>query len=124
QTQESLVQKTLRTAYESTSYQQAADGQPQLLIKPLREVIDIAQQEINKKVGELLAFVQRYVPQAQEIEYEPTIDFLSGLKLGEFRLSEGRGFHPLSKKGDGTKRRMLMAIFDWDRQVQAEQANT
>ncbi len=124
QTPESLVQKTLRTVYEATIFEQSEESQPRLLITPLREVKELAHKEMNEKIADLLTFVQRYIPSVQKIEYEPVIDFTSGLKQGIFRISEGLGFHQLSKRGDGTKRRMLMAVFDWDRQIQMERTES
>lgn len=124
QTPESFVQKTLRIVYESAIFEESEEGQPRYLIEPLRKVNDLARQKMNGKIGELLSFVQRYIPEVREIEYDPTIDFTSGLKPGVFQINEGLGFHQLSKKGDGTKRRMLMAVVDWDRQVQLEQTGS
>jgi putative ATP-dependent endonuclease of the OLD family len=39
------------------------------------------------------------------------------LKQGQFQINDGHGLKYLSKVGDGTKRRMYMAVVDWDREV-------
>jgi len=55
------------------------------------------------------------------VEFNPTIDFSGGLKSGQFSIDDGRGFHWLNKCGDGTKRRLLMAFFDWEREILDQQ---
>lgn len=123
QNPEMLVQKTLRSVFETIVYE-SVEGGINTLVPNLLEVKRHAQLQFNDKVRELLAFIQQYNPTIRDINYEPVIDFIGGLKPGEFQLDDGHGFFPLSKKGDGTKRRMLMAAFDWDRQVQVEQASS
>lgn len=68
-------------------------------------------------MNELLGYIQEYYPKANEIRVNTDIDFTKGFEVGELLIDDGRGLHPLSKRGDGTKRRMLMGIMDWDRQI-------
>lgn len=120
QSPESLVTKTLQTVYESMVFEKQEDEQ-QRPIEALRVLKKQIEVEINEKVSELLTFIKRYNPRVSRISFDPIIDFSRGLRAGEFLLDDGRGLRWLSKTGDGTKRRMLMATMDWDRQVLSEE---
>lgn len=124
QTPERLVDKTLRSVYEMLVYQAPEEGQPRRLIESLRNLESDVEISINKKLEDLLVFIKKYNAKVQQINYRPQIDFMSGFKMGEFLIDDGRGSHNLSKTGDGTKRRMLMATLDWDRQVLSEQSTS
>lgn len=115
-----MVMKTLRTVYESKIYEKDESGVDQP-IAPLRKLKTEIETELNRKVSEYLEYVQRYNERIKAVEFNPNIDFSGGLKNGQFSIDDGRGFHQLSKSGDGTKRRLLMAFFDWDREVVALQ---
>ena len=123
QSPESLVLKTLQTVYESAVFETGDGGQRQPVesLRALKQKIEI---DINNKVAELLDFVRRYNERVRRINFDPSIDFSRGLRAGEFLIDDGRGLRFLSKSGDGTKRRMLIATLDWDRQVMAEQAGS
>lgn len=111
-----VVMKTLKSAYESRIYETNENGLRQP-IASLRDLKSEIETELNTKVSELLGYVQRYNQRVQRIEFIPTIDFSGGLKSGQFSIDDGRGFHWLAKSGDGTKRRLLMAFFDWEKEI-------
>ena len=115
-----VVMKTLRTVYESKIFETDENGTRQP-IASLRDLKSDIETELNKKVSELLGYVQRYNQRVQRVEFNPTIDFSGGLKSGQFSIDDGRGFHWLNKCGDGTKRRLLMAFFDWEREILGQQ---
>ncbi len=117
---ENFVMKTLRQVYEQTIFQDVANRQ---LDSRLIEIKERAEEEIKNKVGELLDFVRRYADKIQDISFDPSIDFSSGLKSGEFQVDDGRGLHYLSNVGDGTKRRMWMAVLDWDKNISVSQSS-
>lgn len=115
-----VVMKTLRTVYESKIFETDDDG----IRKPiasLRELKADIETELNNKVAELLGYVQRYNKRVHRLEFTPTIDFSGGLKSGQFSIDDGRGLHWLTKCGDGTKRRLLISFFDWDREIIGQQ---
>ena len=121
-----IIVKTLRQVYENFIYESADDeGRGNLssrrLIPALREVEESAKQQIQTTVANLESFIKRYDPRVKRIGYEPVFDFESSLRAGEFTIDVGRGLHRLSKTGDGTKRRMFMAVLDWDREVAIQQ---
>ena len=112
----SVVMKTLRTVYESRLFETDENGARQP-IASLRNLKTDIETELNKKVSELLRYVQRYNQRIQRLEFSPTIDFSGGLKSGQFSIDDGNGLHWLNKCGDGTKRRLFMAFFDWEKEI-------
>jgi len=122
---ESMITKTLRPVFEQTVYEQTeVDGKVQRgrLIKQLREVQDMASQRIREEVKKLEGHIKRYNKHVRSVGYDPEFDFASSLKLGNFQVDTGRGQHVLAKTGAGTRRRMLMGILEWDREVSIAQA--
>jgi putative ATP-dependent endonuclease of OLD family len=115
-----IVMKTLRTVYESKIFETDENGASQP-IASLRDLKSDIETELNRKVSELLSYVQRYNQSIRRLEFNPTIDFSGGLKSGQFSIDDGRGFHWLTKCGNGTKRRLLMAFFDWEKDILGKQ---
>jgi len=123
----SVISKTLRQVYERTIYEgpESEGGiSTKRLIKELREVEALARAAIEEKIAELQGYIQKYSDGVKGVSYRPAFDFVGSLRQGEFLLDRGYGLHPLSRIGDGTKRRMFMAVTDWDREVTLEQAKS
>ncbi len=113
-----IVGKTFRQVFEKSIHIESASGdETSELIPQLRTVEKNARIDITNKVTELLDFVKKYCDNVINIDYQPTFDFSSGIKQGEFYLDRGFGLFPLSRIGDGTKRRLFMAVTDWDREI-------
>jgi len=113
-----IVGKTFRQVFEQSIYKvKKGDEQSVELIPQLKAVEKKARIEISKKVIELQDFVKKYCNNVVQIDYQPSFDFRNGIKQGEFYLNRGHGLHPLSRIGDGTKRRLFMAVTDWDREI-------
>jgi predicted ATP-dependent endonuclease of OLD family len=121
-----LVLKTLRQVYESVILEEVdINGtQTRRPVEALRTIKSQVEQRINQEIQQLLAFIQRYIPRVRTISYDPSIDFSGGLRAGQFQIDDGHGLTYLSKLGDGTKRRMFIAVVDWDREVTLAQAST
>lgn len=114
----SIVGKTFRQVFEKSIHKESTkrDGISEL-IPQLKTVEKKARIDISNKVAELQDFVKKYCENVINIDYQPAFDFSSGIKQGEFYLDRGYGLFPLSRIGDGTKRRLFMAVTDWDREI-------
>lgn len=121
-TPSSLVSKTLKQVFEQTIFETEGDKGQRKLIKELRDVEAKAKKELSVKINELEGHIKKYNKRIKDFGYEPEFDFVNSLKSGEFLIDTGRGSHPLTKIGDGSKRRMFMAVMDWDREVTNSQA--
>lgn len=121
-TPSSLVSKTLKQVFEQTIFETEGDNGERKLIKELRDVEAKARKELSVKINELEGHIKKYNKRIKDIGYEPEFDFVNSLKSGEFLIDTGRGSHLLTKIGDGSKRRLFMAVMDWDREVTISQA--
>lgn len=122
-----IVMKTLRQVYEQVIFQDIVDAdgnKTRHLDKRLVEVKNEAEKQIREKIRELSEYINRYAPRVKDVSFDPQIDFAGGLRDGEFQINDGRGFHYLSKVGDGTKRRIFISTVDWDRSVSVQQAES
>lgn len=121
-----IISKTLIQVYEQTIFEteDIGDLPTKRLVEPLRDVEAQARANIQIKVRELKSHIQKYITDIHNIGYEPAFDFRSSLKPGEFLLDRGYGLHAFSRIGDGTKRRMFMAVTEWDRDVTLERTKT
>jgi energy-coupling factor transporter ATP-binding protein EcfA2/5S rRNA maturation endonuclease (ribonuclease M5) len=115
----SLIDRTLQQVFRNVVYE---DEENRQCVATLRQVESRAKQALNDKVRDLLPYIRKYDSQLQNLTYEPIIDFTRALRMGQFRIDHGRGPHDLSRTGDGTKRRMLTAVLDWDCDITLEQA--
>ncbi len=72
-------------------------------------------QLIDSRLTRLKDLATQYVQGCEDISFEPELDFSKAFADGQFLVDRGHGRHPLSGVGDGTKRRLLMAVLEWDR---------
>lgn len=124
ETPSALVTKTLKQIYEQTIFETIDDNgvETRSLIRELRDVEEKAHQQMSTKINELEEYIKRYNKKVKDFDYQPKFNFVDSLKPGEFLVDSGRGLHPLSKIGDGSKRRMYMAVTDWDKDITIAQA--
>lgn len=115
---EQIVQKTLKRVYEELVY--TTDQGSRQLRKELASFEETARAEINAKVQELQRYLRRYLGHFTKLGYDPDFHFEDAYKGGEFLIDLGRGLHHSSRIGDGTKRRILMAVLEWDQEIQRE----
>ncbi len=123
---ENMVRKTLQSVFVEGLYEPSKTEDSSPSLRPdLQKVESEMRERIAEKVCELLGFIQRYNPNIQRISFDPQIDFEKAFLGGEFLIDDGRGPRYFSRVGDGTKRRILMAVLEWDSQVvQAQPAST
>jgi len=112
-----IATKTFRQIFEQTIYKENPKSKEPELIPELKKIEKKAMKEINSKVLELSIYLKKYCSHIINFDYQPTFDFKNGIRTGEFYIDRGNGLFPLSRVGDGSKRRMFLAVTDWDREV-------
>lgn len=114
---EDIAIKTLRNAYGDS-----------LELPNIKDRIDTLRRDIQNilqsHLADLRRLVSQYVPRTQNLRFDPILDFTKALTDGQFMLDRGHGAHPVSGVGDGTKRRFLMAVLEWDRNVRRRRRET
>lgn len=119
---ESIITKTIRQIFDGIIYEIGEDEETKTLIEPLLFVEEEARAKISEKVSELEGYIKEIAPSIESIDYNPNFDFSSSIRSGEFTINKGFGHHALNRVGDGTKRRMFMAVTEWDSNLLQEQA--
>ncbi|SES10220.1 AAA family ATPase [Salipaludibacillus aurantiacus] len=121
ETPEKLIEKTLKDVFKSELYTKNPDTGETIVHESITGFEEKVREKLNEKVGELNGFVNTYNNQISNVSVEPIIDFTNGLKTGKLLLTEDNGgTYYLENKGEGTKKRLFMAILDWDRQIMLE----
>lgn len=99
----------LRQVYRSFLERQATE---------IQTLLDQATAELRKELGRLTPVLASFGPDGLGLEVDPNLDISNGLVLGEMRvrMPDG-GVIPFSGCGDGTKRRIMVAVFGWANDV-------
>ena len=105
---ERFLEKTLKTVFADML---------QDLQEAATQLYEHAHSRLEEEVQRLKTQIQRFLPHVRDISFQPDIRLEEAFRGGEFLIDTGEGLHPLSRKGDGTKRRMLMAVMEWEREV-------
>jgi predicted ATP-dependent endonuclease of OLD family len=114
---EDIAIKTLRSAYGDSLELPHIKNQIDTLRRDIQDILE-------SHLSDLRRLVSQYVPRTQSLRFDPILDFAKALTDGQFMLDRGHGAHPVSGVGDGTKRRFLMAVLEWDRNVRRQRRGT
>lgn len=118
---EKFLEKTLKAVATSALYSLRDTDQK---LKSVRNLEDRIRKRLAQEVRQLLSFIQRILPEAKDISYDPDIHLEEALRGGDLLVDTGYGLHPLSRIGDGSKRRMVMAAMEWEREILRRIGNT
>ncbi len=117
---ENLIFKVLKEAFENELYSRDEDGNKVLKDASLGQVLDRVKERLNEATQQFLKHIQKFNNEIDDISIEPDIDLSSGLKQTPIKIRDRSGiYHYLDSKGYGTKRRMYLAIFEWNKEVLA-----
>lgn len=120
-TPDKLVEKTLMEVYRSYFYEMA-DG-----AEKLKPTFATNQQEIrdnlNRKIEEnLKTKIQGINKKVRKVTGRFSIDFGRGFQLETLLIDFGHGENPLNNIGEGSKKRLFLAINEWDKEIRLSQA--
>jgi len=111
---ESFFEKTFKNVLKK--YLVAGDASSKL-----SEVEASAKKELNKIVQKYKEFATQYLSSGDVgLEYAPNFDFPAAFKGGELWLIKNGIKLPLSRLGDGTKRKLFMAALEWEARVSSD----
>ena len=120
---EKYLEKTLKAVFADALHSRSRRNQGEALAA-VRHLQARAQSQLETEVQQLKNFIQSFLPNVKRISYNPDVRFEEALRGGELLIDTGFGPHPLSLMGDGTKRRMVMAAMEWEREVLRRIGNT
>jgi putative ATP-dependent endonuclease of the OLD family len=112
-----MIFKVLQEVYESELYTDV-EGERKIKDENLKTVIESITKKITDASQQFIGHVQKYNTKIQEITIDPNIDLSSGLKPTQIKILDETGiWHYLESRGYGTKKRIFLAIFEWNKEV-------
>jgi len=116
-----LVAKVLSNVYRSYFY----ETNPISGIEKLKNGFSVLKQEIEAnlydKIQESLkGVIKKYNPKVIEVRGSYNIDFAKGLNFYQLEIDTGSGLKPIDSRGEGAKKRLFLAILEWDKEIENE----
>lgn len=117
-----LVTNTLKTVYRSYFYDFNEQGQEELKQELTDKKRTIETELDNKIQTELKEKIQEKNSKILNISGNYQIDFGSGFQLVSLQADFGQGLRDINNIGEGSKKRLFLAITEWDKEVRSKQA--
>jgi len=116
-----LVARTLMEVYRGYFYE-LADGAERLKANFAANQQEI-KDNLNLKIEEdLKTKIQKINKKVRKVTGRFSIDFGRGFQLETLLIDFGHGENPLNNIGEGSKKRLFMAINEWDKEIRLSQA--
>jgi putative ATP-dependent endonuclease of the OLD family len=113
-----MIFKVLQEVYENELYITNQAGQRTIKDESIKKIIESIREKISTASQQFIGHVKKYNSKIQEITIEPDIDLSSGLKQTQIMIKDETGInHYLESRGYGTKKRLFLAIFEWNKEV-------
>lgn len=117
---QSLVGKVLQNIYRSHFYTTKEDGK-EVLNNHFVKLKSNIEKNLNSKIQESLkSKIQQYNANVKDVQGSFNIDFANGLDFYQLKIDTGGGLTPINNRGEGAKKRMQLAILEWDKELEKE----
>jgi hypothetical protein len=117
-----LVTNTLKTVYRSYFYDLNEQGQETLKTDLIEKKKTIEKELDNRIQTELKGKIQEKNSKIVNIFGNYLIDFGSGFQLHSLQADFGQGLRDINNIGEGSKKRLFLAITEWDKEVRSKKA--
>lgn len=88
---------------------------------PLVDISRKIESGMKHDLDSLLPIIERYCPDVTDVQIRPTFDFSSGFKASTMSLVKRDGpAVDMSKEGEGRKRRITLAVYEWREKIFSE----
>lgn len=112
-----LIGDTLNNVYRSYFYDYDEEGNEYIKDEFVKKGKEI-RKELNKKIEkELKDKVKSIMSKVRNISGDFDIDFAQGFSLSNILVDYGTGFNSLNNIGVGSKKRLFLAITEWDKEI-------
>jgi len=115
------VETTLRSIYKSFFYDYDENGNESLkreYIPKKNEIERILNEQIKESLKEK---VTSKISKIRNIYGEYSIDFSGGFSLSDILVDYGTGPHSINIIGEGSKKRLFLAIIEWDKEIKIKE---
>ena len=117
-----LITNTLKSVYRSHFYDIDENGTESLKPEFKRKMDEIISELNNKIKTELKEKIQEKNKKIKDIFGDFHIDFGSGFQLNSLKADFGQGLRDIDNIGEGSKKRMFLAITEWDKEIRSKNA--
>jgi len=108
-----LIKKTLDSAYRNHFY-----DENHILRADFSSLKETITNDLNDRIGSsLLTRIQSYNPDVINIKGDINVNFEQGLQFNGFQIDTGSGYQALEMRGEGTRKKIFLAILEWDKEV-------
>jgi len=88
------------------------------LLPELETVSERIRAALNSKAAEMQDILIRHNPRITRVEVAPVTDFARAVSATSLHIDTGDGLRPVSRFGEGSKKKLWMGLIDWERQTQ------
>lgn len=118
-----LIEKTLSSVYRTFFFDYDGEGN-----EVLKEELEIRKNEIKKELDrkieeELKTKVKNIIGKVETIAGDYDIDFAAGFRLSNIIVDFGTGSHSINNIGEGSKKRLFLAIMEWDKEIRSKDSH-
>lgn len=117
-----IIKNTLNSVYRTFFYDNDEVGNL-VLKEELALKKDEIEKELDQKIeDELKEKINNVIGKVENIGGDYTIDFAAGFNLSNINVDYGNGFHPIDNIGEGSRKRLCLAIMEWDREIRSQKS--
>ena len=118
---QNLVAKVLSNVYRSHFYETDEASGGEKLKSGFSDLKNEIETNIDSKIQEKLKdVIKKYNPNVDDVQGRYTIDFANGLNFHQLEIDTGSGLKPIGNRGEGSKKRLYLAILEWDKEIENE----
>jgi putative ATP-dependent endonuclease of the OLD family len=115
-----FIQNILKDIYTESFYETDADGKKQLL-DAYSEREEIFEKIFNKEIQEtFMAKLKTKLDKIKKISTDYEFNYGDEFKLTNIRVDLGNGLNPIGEIGEGSKKRIYLAIMEWEKEKESK----
>lgn len=116
-----LVAKVLTNVYRTYFYEKDDETKEEKLKGTYQTLKTEIESNLDDKIQESLkGVIKKYNSNVIEVKGKYNIDFAKGLNFYQLEIDTGSGLKPIANRGEGSKKRLYLAILEWDKEIESE----
>lgn len=120
-----LVAKVLSNVYRTYFYEVEEETGEEKLKESFGVLKTEIETNLDLKIQESLKdVITKYNPNVNNVKGRYAIDFAKGLNFYQLEIDTGSGLKPIGNRGEGAKKRLYLAILEWDKEIENELPST
>lgn len=117
---DTMVQRTLQAVVDSFLRPENQETGERELLPELQGIKSRVKDALDAKIEQMLDTLKTTNPRLISAQVSPDIDFSRSVTAANLMLDTGQGPRLVDSFGEGTKKKLWMALWDWEQQTQRE----